>query len=74
MRLKDESIKNPKTDQPSLATAWEETEGPIHMEALSLVARQCQDKTKKLLQGQPISLADKISHANDMIKVHIIIK
>ncbi|XP_068221248.1 protein FAM114A2 isoform X2 [Palaemon carinicauda] len=48
--------------------AWESTEGCVHIEALSLVARQCESKMSSMLQNMPHYLSEKIQSANAEIR------
>lgn len=48
--------------------AWETTEGCVHIEALSLVARQCESKMSSMLQSMPHYLTEKIQSANADIR------
>ncbi|XP_042215107.1 uncharacterized protein LOC121861442 [Homarus americanus] len=47
---------------------WEATEGPVHLEALSLVARQCESKLGTMLQSLPHYLLEKLNATNAEIK------
>ena len=67
--MRQQEGKPQSSDLPSLTTSWNATEGPIHMEALSLVARQCHGKTKKILDNQPMNIAEKLKYANEKIQV-----
>ncbi|XP_064103828.1 protein FAM114A2-like [Macrobrachium nipponense] len=48
--------------------AWETTEGCVHIEALSLVARQCESKMSSMLQSMPHYLTERIQSANADIR------
>ncbi|XP_042871316.1 protein FAM114A2-like isoform X2 [Penaeus japonicus] len=54
--------------RPNFDQAWENTEGPVHVEALSLVAKQCESKMSSLLQSMPPYLVDRIQKSNLIIK------
>lgn len=54
--------------RPNFDQAWENTEGPVHVEALSLVAKQCESKMNTLLQSMPPYLVDRIQNSNLTIK------
>ncbi|XP_063611827.1 trichohyalin-like isoform X2 [Penaeus indicus] len=54
--------------RPNFDQAWENTEGPVHVEALSLVAKQCESKMNTLLQSMPPYLVDRIQKSNLSIK------
>ncbi|XP_037779753.1 trichohyalin-like isoform X3 [Penaeus monodon] len=54
--------------RPNFDQAWENTEGPVHVEALSLVAKQCESKMNTLLQSMPPYLVDRIQNSNLSIK------
>lgn len=48
--------------------AWEGTEGPVHLEALSLVAKQCESKMASMVHSLPHYLIEKLNSANTDIK------
>lgn len=52
---------------PTLYQAWDNTEGPVHLEALYLVAKQCQGKTSKLTQTLPPHSLTRLNNANSEI-------
>lgn len=54
---------------PTLYQAWDNTEGPVHLEALSLVAKQCQGKTSKLMEILPPHSLTKLNSLNSEIKM-----
>lgn len=53
----------------SFEQAWEATEGPVHLEALSLVAKQCQGKQASMIATVPHYVQDKLISENTVIKV-----
>lgn len=53
----------------SFEQAWETTEGPVHLEALSLVAKQCQGKQASMMATIPHYAQDKLTSENTVIKV-----
>lgn len=52
----------------SFEQAWETTEGPVHLEALSLVAKQCQGKQASMMATIPHYAQDKLTSENTVIK------
>lgn len=61
------SAKN--SQKPSFEQAWEDSEGPVHLEALSLVAKQCQSKKTSMVATLPHYVQDKLHSNNTVIKV-----
>lgn len=55
-------------DKITFDHAWEVTEGPVHLEALSLVAKQCESKMASMIQSLPHYLIEKLNTANFEIK------
>lgn len=53
----------------SFEQAWEATEGPVHLEALSLVAKQCQSKRASMTATLPHYIQEKLHRENTVIKV-----
>ncbi|KAK4307526.1 hypothetical protein Pmani_020674 [Petrolisthes manimaculis] len=49
-------------------TAWDRTEGVVHLEALTLVARQCENKMSSLINTLPHFVLDMIQTNNAKIK------
>lgn len=60
------SAKN--SQKPSFEQAWEDSEGPVHLEALSLVAKQCQSKKTSMAATLPHYVQDKLHSNNTVIK------
>lgn len=65
----DHERESKNLHKPTFYQAWEATEGPVHIEALSLIARQCESKMTSMLQSLPHYLLDKIQAANSEIKI-----
>lgn len=65
----DSERESKNLQKPTFYQAWEATEGPVHLEALSLVARQCESKMTSMLQNLPHYLLDECHTANAEIKV-----
>ncbi|CAL4167641.1 unnamed protein product, partial [Meganyctiphanes norvegica] len=61
---KDEEQKLINPQRPTLYQAWDNTEGPVHLEALYLVAKQCQGKTSKLIQTLPPHSLTRLNNSN----------
>ena len=55
--------------KPSFEQAWQATEGPIHLEALSLVAKQCHSKKASMIALLPHYVQEKLIRENNVIKV-----
>lgn len=61
--------KAKNSQKPSFEQAWEDSEGPVHLEALSLVAKQCQSKKASMTSTLPHYVQDKLHSDNNVIKV-----
>ncbi|MPC78955.1 hypothetical protein E2C01_073464 [Portunus trituberculatus] len=61
---------NKNLQKPSFEQAWEATEGPVHLEALSLVAKQCQTKRTSMAATLPHYVQEKLLRENTVIKVY----
>ncbi|XP_045129710.1 protein FAM114A2-like [Portunus trituberculatus] len=59
---------NKNLQKPSFEQAWEATEGPVHLEALSLVAKQCQTKRTSMAATLPHYVQEKLLRENTVIK------
>lgn len=59
---------NKNLQKPSFEQAWEATEGPVHLEALSLVAKQCQSKKTSMIATLPHFVQEKLLRENTVIK------
>lgn len=59
---------NKNLQKPSFEQAWEATEGPVHLEALSLVAKQCQSKRASMTATLPHYVQEKLHRENTVIK------
>ncbi|KAK3877628.1 hypothetical protein Pcinc_017663 [Petrolisthes cinctipes] len=57
-----------KQQQVMFETAWDRTEGVVHLEALTLVARQCENKMSGLINTLPHYVLDMIQTNNAKIK------
>lgn len=56
-------------NQETFETAWDRTEGVVHLEALSLVSRQCETKMATLINTFPHYILDVVHRNNAKIKV-----